>query len=59
MIRMVMVEAEMAGNQEVSIYFKDKVAQILDQMQIVIDQQKFCSEVHMLIQKKDNIQSIT
>lgn len=59
MIRMVMVEAEMAGNQEVSIYFKDKVAQILDQLQIVIDQQKFCSEVHMLIQKKDNIQSIT
>lgn len=55
MIRMVMVEAEKSGNQEISCYFKDKVAQILDQLQIVVDQQRFCSEVHMLIQKEDNI----
>lgn len=50
-IRMVMVESQRNDNTALSALFKDKAATILDALQHVIDEQEFCSEVHMLVEK--------
>lgn len=51
LVRMLMVESETGGNTVLNNFFKNKVADILDALQMVIDRQKFCSEVHMLVEK--------
>ena len=51
LVRMLMVESETGGNTALNDFFKNKVADILDVLQMVIDRQKFCSEVHMLVEK--------
>ena len=48
---MLMVESETGGNTALNDFFKNKVADILDALQMVMDRQKFCSEVHMLVEK--------
>ena len=50
-----MVESRHNSNLMLAEYFKEKSASILDALQNVMDRQKCCSEVHMMVEIRRSI----
>ena len=55
LFRAVMVESRHNSNLMLAEYFKEKSASILDALQNVMDRQKCCSEVHMMVEIRRSI----
>lgn len=53
LLRCVIVKLESEGNSYLAEVFHDKYARILDSIQIVLDKEHFCSEVHVVVRKQD------
>lgn len=51
LFRSTFVKLEQDDNMELSKIFKEHFGQILDEMQLVIDKSKFCSEIHVVAKK--------
>lgn len=49
--RSIMVQNDVNGNSGINNLFKDKIVRIMDSLQLIIDEERFCSEVHMLVRK--------
>lgn len=49
--RSIIVQNEINGNSEINNLFKDKIVRIMDSLQLIMDKERFCSEVHMLVRK--------
>lgn len=50
-MRTACVKLEKDGNMYLSSKLKDNFSEILDKIQVVIDKSKFCSEIHVVIEK--------
>ena len=55
LFRAVVVESRRNSNLMLAEYFKERSASILDALQNVMDKQKFCSEVHMMVEIRRSI----
>ncbi len=50
-LRTVMVKLEMQGDSKLANVCKAKFADMIDDLQIVMDKKEFCSEIHILVEK--------
>ena len=51
LLRTIMVTLQNNGNVYLSEIFQEKSSRILDDMQLLIDKNNFCSEIHLLVRK--------
>ena len=50
-MRTVVVQLEKDGNKYLASLFSEKISDVIDDIQLVIDKSRFCSEIHVLAKK--------
>lgn len=50
--RTMTVGLNMSGNHELANILNEHLSEVLDELQLVIDKSKFCSEIHVLVKKR-------